>query len=230
MSDPEQTAEAPSSTANASAARREPQQQRSQQRVASILDAAGKLLEEVGYGALTTNAIARRAGTSIGSLYQFFPNKAAVLSRLADSFRVEVTRTLGKIFNLETARRSTIALVNLFIDGIEEVQRRTPGFSYLFSATKLDDAPADDASHQLEREIMEPLDRLLAEAYPEVPQKQRRICLRMITETSKVLIANTRTLDPASQELLRTEVKRMLGLYVASYFGPKTASGDHPSN
>src|SRR3954454_8645319 len=83
-------------------ARRTPQQQRSQLRVASILEAAGQLLEEVGAGALTTNAIARKAGTSIGSLYQFFPNKAAVLSRLADSFRTEVTKTLGRVFNLDT--------------------------------------------------------------------------------------------------------------------------------
>ena len=103
--------------------RREPRQERSQKRVASILQAAGQLLEEVGYAALTTNAIAQKAGTSIGSLYQFFPNKAAVLARLADGFRTEVSRTLGRVFSLETARRSTIDLVNLFIDGIEEVRR-----------------------------------------------------------------------------------------------------------
>lgn len=209
---------------NPEKARRTPQQQRSQLRVASILEAAGQLLEEVGAGALTTNAIARKAGTSIGSLYQFFPNKAAVLTRLADSFRAEVTRTLGRVFNLETARRSIITFVNLFVDGLEEVQRRTPGFGYLFSSAKIEDSSADEAAHQLERQIMEPLDKLLAEAYPDVPEKQRRICLRMITETSKVLLANVRHLDPASQAMMSTEVKRMLGLYVQSYFDPQKRS------
>ena len=210
--------------------RRTPQQDRSLQRVASILEAAGRLLEDVGYSALTTNAIARKAGTSIGSLYQFFPNKAAVLTRLADSFRAEVTRSLGKVFSLESARSSTINLVNMFIDGVEEVQRRTPGFSYLFSTSKLDDASADDASRELERQIIDPLDRVLAEAYPEVPESDRRMCLRMITETSKVLLANLKHLDPASQEMMRREVKRMLGLYVASYFDPKPDAAAVPVN
>ena len=210
-----------SSSSTPKGSRREPRQERSQKRVASILSAAGQLLEEVGYAALTTNAIAQKAGTSIGSLYQFFPNKAAVLARLADGFRTEVSRTLGKLFSLETARRSTIDLVNLFIDGIEEVQKRTPGFRYLFSTAKTDKAGAGEASAELEREIMGPLDTLLAKAYPDVPEDQRRVCLRMISETSKVLLANARHLDPATQAMMRGEVKRMLGLYLESYFAPE---------
>ncbi len=215
MSEPVENPESVSSS------RRTPRQERSQKRVASILQAAAQLLEEVGAGALTTNAIAQKAGTSIGSLYQFFPNKAAVLVKLADSFRQDVTRTLGRVFNIQTARRSMLDLVNLFIDGIEEVQKRTPGFSYLFSAARLDDPTAEEAAQQLEREIMEPLDKLLAEAYPDVPENQRRVCLRMLAETSKVMLANAKHLDVATQDMMRREVKRMLGLYLASYFDPK---------
>lgn len=62
--------------------RRSPFQSRSRQTVAAILGAAGQLLVEQGYGRSSTNAIAHRAGVSIGSLYQYFSSKEAVYSEL----------------------------------------------------------------------------------------------------------------------------------------------------
>jgi AcrR family transcriptional regulator len=64
--------------------RREPQQKRSHDLVAEIERATVALLTEHGYTALNTNAIAERAGIGIKSLYHFFPNKEAIVYRLAD--------------------------------------------------------------------------------------------------------------------------------------------------
>lgn len=58
--------------------RRQPQQQRSKDRVEAILLAAAEVFDEIGVEAATTHLIAARAGTAIGSLYQFFPDKAAI--------------------------------------------------------------------------------------------------------------------------------------------------------
>jgi AcrR family transcriptional regulator len=58
--------------------RRRPRQARARITVTAILEAAERLLVEQGYAAASTNAIARRAGVSIGSLYQYFPDKEAV--------------------------------------------------------------------------------------------------------------------------------------------------------
>ena len=66
-----------------SAVRRAPVQARSADRVARMLDAAAELLDEVGPEALTTSAIAVRAGVSVGSLYQYFPDKHAVVEALS---------------------------------------------------------------------------------------------------------------------------------------------------
>lgn len=63
--------------------RREPVQERSAARVQRMLDAAAQLLDEVGYEATTTSAVAQAAGVSVGSLYQFFPDRRAVLQALA---------------------------------------------------------------------------------------------------------------------------------------------------
>src|ERR1700722_4151377 len=64
--------------------RRRPLQQRSQEKVALILEAAVQLLDKGDIESLTTNAIAERAGVSIGTLYQYFDGKPAVLKELAD--------------------------------------------------------------------------------------------------------------------------------------------------
>ena len=62
--------------------RRQPQQKRSQERVEKILDAAAIVFDEVGFEAATTHAIASRADTAVGSLYQFFPDKLAIFNAL----------------------------------------------------------------------------------------------------------------------------------------------------
>jgi len=64
------------------AARKAPRQARSAQLVADILEAAVRVLAEDGAHRFTTARVAERAGVSIGSLYQYFPNKAAILFRL----------------------------------------------------------------------------------------------------------------------------------------------------
>jgi AcrR family transcriptional regulator len=62
--------------------RRLPRQERAAATVAAILEAAASILETEGFDAYTTNAIAERAGASIGSLYQYFPNKSALTRAL----------------------------------------------------------------------------------------------------------------------------------------------------
>jgi AcrR family transcriptional regulator len=66
------------------AARKSPSQERSQATVDAILDATARLLEQHGYARLTTNHVARKAGISIGSLYQYFPNKESLCHALAE--------------------------------------------------------------------------------------------------------------------------------------------------
>jgi AcrR family transcriptional regulator len=74
---------------------RQPRQKRAQHKVELILEAAMRLLDKGGLPLLTTNAVAETAGVSIGTLYQYFPNKEAILEALADREMAELsTRVL----------------------------------------------------------------------------------------------------------------------------------------
>jgi AcrR family transcriptional regulator len=70
--------------------RKRPRQERSQATVQAILTASAHILTEAGYDRFTTNKVAERAGVSIGSLYQYFPNKESLLLALAEHHAQEV--------------------------------------------------------------------------------------------------------------------------------------------
>src|SRR3954452_14177802 len=68
--------------------RKDPKQARSNQLVEAVLDAAVQVLMKEGAQRFTTARVAEKAGVSVGSLYQYFPNKAAILFRLqSDEWR-----------------------------------------------------------------------------------------------------------------------------------------------
>ncbi|MDB5775310.1 MAG: TetR family transcriptional regulator [Herbaspirillum sp.] len=73
--------------------RKEPRQARSKAMVDTILDATARVLIERGYAKTNTNAVAETAGISVGSLYQYFPNKNALVIALQE-------RHVGKMLNL----------------------------------------------------------------------------------------------------------------------------------
>ncbi len=68
--------------------RKQPKQARATELVAAILQAAAQVLASEGAQRFTTTRVAEKAGVSVGSLYQYFPNKAALLFRLqSDEWR-----------------------------------------------------------------------------------------------------------------------------------------------
>ncbi len=77
--------------------RKQPRQARSTELVAAILEAAVQVLETEGAQRFTTARVAARAGVSVGSLYQYFPNKAAILFRLQSDEWRQTADLLGRI-------------------------------------------------------------------------------------------------------------------------------------
>ncbi|HEY5820081.1 MAG TPA: TetR/AcrR family transcriptional regulator [Mesorhizobium sp.] len=92
-------------TASPSPLRKEPAQQRSKERVERMLAAASALIAERGSDAMRMAEVAERADVSIGSLYQFFPDKAAIIRALAERYttasRACIDEALAEVADLD---------------------------------------------------------------------------------------------------------------------------------
>lgn len=79
--------------------RKQPKQARANSLVAAVLDAAIQVLRTEGAAGFTTIRVAKRAGVSVGSLYQYFPNKAAILFRLQSDEWRQTSERVREILN-----------------------------------------------------------------------------------------------------------------------------------
>ena len=97
---------------------RQPRQERSRHKVQLIFEATIRVLEKGGLEALNTNAIAASAGVSIGTLYQFFSNKEAILDALADREATAITERVAHVMQdaaLTTTEARIAAVVRAVI-------------------------------------------------------------------------------------------------------------------
>ena len=101
---------------SASPLRRVPQQGRGARRIAQILDAAAEVIGEVGYDGATTSLIAARAHTAIGSLYQFFPNKDAIVQGLLERYRADLRDLHSQLLTPDLATLPLTELLDRIID------------------------------------------------------------------------------------------------------------------
>jgi len=93
-------------------------QKRSAAMVDAILEAAARILEEGGVGALGTNAIAQRAGVSIGSLYQYFPSKESILAELIRRDHAHLLEELTRVADVVKGRPLAEAIIAMVDVGV----------------------------------------------------------------------------------------------------------------
>ncbi len=96
--------------------RRQPKQKRGKERVQKILIAAAEIFTEVGYSAATTQQIADRANTAIGSIYQFFPDKLAIFHALEEEHHKKI-QTISQSMVDANIHRPLADLIGELIEG-----------------------------------------------------------------------------------------------------------------
>jgi AcrR family transcriptional regulator len=113
--------------------RHEPKQERAGQTVERVLEAAASLMGEIGYEAATMTAIAQRAGTSIGTVYQYFPKKEDVVLALRTRFGEAMEEDLRQ---LSTVAR-TLSLEQIagkFIEQTRSFVEKHPAYFHIMDA------------------------------------------------------------------------------------------------
>jgi AcrR family transcriptional regulator len=97
--------------------RRRPTQRRAVETVEAVLDATVRILKRSGSGGITTNRIAEVAGVSIGSLYQYFPNRGAIFQALHQRHIDQIDRMIQDLV-VEHARASLKDLICAIIEAM----------------------------------------------------------------------------------------------------------------
>lgn len=193
--------------------RKRPRQQRSERTRDQILEAAVQVFARHGYAHGTTNRIAQRADISIGSLYQYYPNKDAILMDLAsrhlDAGVAATAERLetGAIASVNDALRDIIAAT---IDN----HRQDPGFLRVLieQAPRSRELMTKVAERQ--QESVQTMRNLLA-GRPEVVVEDKDAAARLVVLTIESVVhhamAAPRNLDP---DALQTELVAMLRRYL----------------
>lgn len=117
--------------------RKKPKQRRSQETVRAILEATAHILAEEGTEKASTNRIAKRAGVSIGSLYQYFPNKEALLLAVCEQHRMEMMELL-RASSLELAEAPLEVAVKTYVRAILDAHAVNPKLHQAISHMHLD--------------------------------------------------------------------------------------------
>ncbi|MDQ3031577.1 MAG: TetR/AcrR family transcriptional regulator [Myxococcota bacterium] len=108
--------------------RRVPVQARSRKRYDAILDAAAEVFAEGGFEVATVEAIAERAATSIGSVYQFFPNKVALFDAVAERCLVRSREAFDRLFDAVPESTPWPVLIDAAVDAFAALHASDPAF------------------------------------------------------------------------------------------------------
>jgi AcrR family transcriptional regulator len=191
--------------------RKQPQQARSADLVAAILEAAVQVLAKEGAGRFTTARVAEKAGVSVGSVYQYFPNKAAILFRLQSDEWRQTTDMLRVI--LEDAGRPPLerlrALVHAFIRSeCEEARMRV---ALNDAAPLYRDAPEAQAARAGGADIIEVFMR---EVLPQASDATRALAGDLISTTLGE-VGKSFSETPRTEDEIQAYAKAMADMFCA---------------
>lgn len=191
--------------------RRTPVQERAVQRRERILQATAELLSELDYAAINVAAIAERAETSVGSIYQFYPNKEAILHALASDYLADMQETNAEVFNgasLSIAQQTEQAVTWLF-----EYEASHPGFNHVLMCDWVS-SEIKSAVAEMHANMMAAIGTCIASCAPSLPQATHHLAAELILATSKGVIGEMALHDPEQREAARQQLVRLITLYV----------------
>ncbi|MDT4989714.1 MAG: hypothetical protein QOI74_3808 [Micromonosporaceae bacterium] len=192
--------------------RRVPVQGRSVARVARMLDACAQLVDELGYDGLTTTLLAERAGVAIGSVYQFFPDKRAIVQALTMRNLEAYLQRLGARIADERFAHWWDA-VDAAIDEYIAMHRTTSGFRTLHFGDVVDIHLLDDERDN-NAVIVEHLAALLVERFSVAAGARLEFALSIAVETADALIKMAFRREPGGDPLVIDEAKALIREYL----------------
>jgi AcrR family transcriptional regulator len=193
--------------------RKEPKQARSNELVEAILEAALQVLAKEGAQRFTTTRVAERAGVSVGSLYQYFPNKAAILFRLQQDEWQRMSDMLRRV--LEDDSKPPLVRLRVLVHAFirSECEEADVRAALNDAAPLYRDAPETRAARKATEEATL---RFMREALPDAPPTARRRAHDIIVTTLRAIGKkfSESPLDPTETEARADALADMLCAYL----------------
>lgn len=182
------------------APRRRPRQARAQETTRAILEAAARVFATRGYAAGTTNRIAEAAGVSVGSLYEYFPNKDAILVALMERHIVEGESVMRELM-ARTRPGKLRAQVRTFVEAMIALHAHAPRLHRVLFEEAPVPAPVWRTLAAVEGRMVDDVERFLA-AQQEVRVRDRRLAARLVVHvvedlTHRFVLHADGDVDPA---------------------------------
>ncbi|WP_030247920.1 MULTISPECIES: TetR/AcrR family transcriptional regulator [unclassified Streptomyces] len=195
---------------HATSLRRAPVQRRSAERLTRILDACADLLDEVGYDALSTRAVAQRAEVPIGSVYRFFGNKRQMADALAqrnlERYTARVTQRLA-----EAGAGDWRVAMDVVLDEYLEMKRSAPGFALVDFGNQIPVGSRTEPNHR----VADRLTELLSGHLDREPDEELRRVFLIAVETADTLVHLAFRVAPDGDRKVIEEMREMLRAYLA---------------
>lgn len=200
-------------------------QARGERRIAQLLDAAAAVFTTTGYTAASTNAIAREAGVSPGTLYQFFPNKEAIAIELGDRLMHEMRETYGEALAPVDPATPLDEAVGSAVDRFIAFNCEHPVFFALMHGPDIPGRIAEehDALHAtLLSRIEDLLSSFLPDAVPADLTRTAHMCLGMYKVGLELVLGH----EGAERDAYVQELKNALIRYLDPLVGDRPGRPD----
>lgn len=195
-------------------------QARGERRITQLLEAAASVFCTTGYTAASTNAIAREAGVSPGTLYQFFPNKEAIAIELGDRLMHEMRDAYGEALAPVDPATPLEEAVGAAVDRFIAFNCDHPVFFALMHGPDIPGRIAEehDALHAtLVSRIEDLLFSLLPDAPPADVTRTAHVCLGMYKAGLELVLAH----EGAERDAYTREIKNVLIRYLEPLVGDR---------
>jgi AcrR family transcriptional regulator len=198
--------------------RRQPRQARSQERVSQILDVAEQMFIAEGYNSTTTNAIATRAKVPIGSLYQFFPDKAAIVQALALRYTEQLHDRFAVLDSDELSKLSLSDYVDQIIDLTNQFFADYPGYHAIFMQVQGTIPELAEIENAADAQLIQDLATSLAQYDADLQVADYEAIAFVIVKAIGTLLWLSLGQEGEFRQRLVTETKRFTVSYLQSYF------------
>jgi len=186
-------------------------------RMEQILDAAASVVAEHGDAGLTMSGVAREAGISPGSLYQFYPGKPELLAALADRYVESLGRGLPPVVDTAAVRSAPLdELLDRTLDPLLEFTIGNPGFRALFARLETEslDVPSLATLRDL---VLQRLLGLFAIRAPGLADTRARRVATVAVQLVKGMLPALAEAGEAERAALIGELKTALIRYLGPY-------------